>query len=643
MKVIIGAGPAGLYAAIKLRKAGIKDVVIYDPRAGEYTRPGHLNENAFRKAEDGIGKKFWQGRFGHIKDFERALYEEALKLGIKIEKKRFVGLREDSKNPGVIVNDGTNDEFVPADYVFDCTGSRRDVIKEVNALCPESPLKLKDVTDVPVKNHFLAYVKLSEDQLDRINEAHELEPLRTLDSLSFARSIVKLRELGWKEFTTPRCYGVYFGKGKSCLYLQTPDNLAKTDHDRWVQTVLECHITPVGYQHLPPSKKYSHKPRFVAFPVSAQALEQVSYKGKNLPEVIALGDAQIDPNYYLAHGIRNGMSRIDALFDTMEIFDGKIYYFNEGDYLAEIQNLLREHKQQVIEEANEQRKAFADALELARLHFKQALILTSDVSEKSTFTKILTEIEARQSYAKGSKLFAECHSANKVKLAIYSVDTLVAKLNLIHIDLLKAYSDLPASFGVERKDAKDLLLHLATSWKDVGNELYKKGRLQDAIEAYKKAIDIYNLPTIQGTQSLQELPIHSNLVIAYSNAKMYNEAIVTAQMALDVYQQYTGADRPAALYEKLVFNLIKTLCAQGEEFLATSKNDKASSCHQQAQLLMKTHKEALSEKIALQINQKINELQKRIPKNSEALTALGVFTLGKTEGVSTPTKEFNFN
>ena len=39
MYVIIGAGPAGLYAAIKLRLAGIRDLVIYDPRAGNYTRP----------------------------------------------------------------------------------------------------------------------------------------------------------------------------------------------------------------------------------------------------------------------------------------------------------------------------------------------------------------------------------------------------------------------------------------------------------------------------------------------------------------------------------------------------------------------------------------------------------------------------
>ncbi len=73
-KVIIGAGPAGLYTAIKLRKAGVKDVVVYDPRAGDYTRPGHLNRNVFSRAQDGLGFNFWSGdKVGHIKDLERAL------------------------------------------------------------------------------------------------------------------------------------------------------------------------------------------------------------------------------------------------------------------------------------------------------------------------------------------------------------------------------------------------------------------------------------------------------------------------------------------------------------------------------------------------------------------------------------------
>ena len=55
---IIGVGPAGLFTAIKLKKEGVDDLIVLDPRAGVYTRPGHLNINVFRSAEIGIDESF---------------------------------------------------------------------------------------------------------------------------------------------------------------------------------------------------------------------------------------------------------------------------------------------------------------------------------------------------------------------------------------------------------------------------------------------------------------------------------------------------------------------------------------------------------------------------------------------------------
>jgi tetratricopeptide (TPR) repeat protein len=612
-KVIIGAGPAGLYTAIKLRKAGIYDVTVYDPRAGKYTRPGHLNRNVFATAQEGLGIEFWpEDTIGHIKDLERALYKEAKRLGIKIENKRFVRLQADPKKPGVVVDGEGGEETVEADYVFDCTGTRREVVAAVNKVVPDSPLKLTTITELPVRNHFLAYVKVSKREWARFEENNSRirNFPETIDALDFAQSIIKLRALGWNEFKFPRCYGMEFGKDKVCMYLHAPDNLSKKDYDSWVQTVLECYTKPIHYEHLPPSPK----PRFLPFRASAQALQEVSYKGKNLPTVITLGDAQIDFDYYLAHGIRDGMERIDALFDHIEAFDNHIHYFDSTEYLQTINRLLSRHKEAVINEADKMRKSFVDALDAAQLKFRQALLLSKDDQEKRVISDTLKEIEVRQAYAKARQMFVKCHNkSNQVVVTPVSIDGVIVKLNQIHTDLLKAYSGLPASFVTEKKDVQDLLTYLAVSWKEVGNALFKAHKLPEAIDAYKKALDVYNLDGFIAKHILKELSIYSNLAIVYLQSKLYSDAIAAAKAALSIFDSCEAEDQPAALREKIVFNLIKALCAQAEDFLLSQKINEANLLHLKAKNIMNTHESKLTKQTLRSIQDIINELQKHLP------------------------------
>ena len=636
MIVIVGAGPAGLYTAIKFAKAGVTDLVVVDPRAGSYTRPGHLKRNAFMKAEVGIGSYFWGRDSGHIKDLERNLYKKAQDLGIRIEQKSFVRFQSDTAAPSVVVTNTEGvEEHLSADYVFDCTGSKRTVVHSVNSAVPDSPLKLTTITELPATNHFLAYVKMDKSQLynmnissanyrssgslgssvvsitifdfisllqgsSRLNDGqYTHSQSSTPEALRFAQNIVKLRALGWNEMSLPRCYGQEFGtlQNKACLYLQTPANLAETDYDKWVQTVLECYHTPVHYEHLPASKKYPSKPRFHSFKTAAQVLDKFSFKGDGLPTVIALGDAQIDPDYFLAHGIYDGMSRIDTLFDVLEIRDGKIAEFNSDAYLSRVQEQIAAHKSAIIETASHQRRFFSDSLTTAQTQFTEALRLSDSSDEKAVFQTILREIAERQRFEKAKTLFSTYFDAeSRIKSKEYSNDVLMTKLQALPPELLKVINESPESFGDIRQQALTLLVAVAAGFKDLGNA-FKSRNNSKAIANYKLALDIYNLPMVENKYPFNELVLYSNLAIAYLHAKQYPEMIASEKTALEVYERCPKDDTSAALHEKIVCNLIKGLCAQAHEFLLSQNADAARTCHEEAQSLFATYAPTLRDNL----------------------------------------------
>ncbi|MGQ3887510.1 tetratricopeptide repeat protein [Legionella sp. CNM-1927-20] len=612
--MIIGAGPAGLYTAIKFRKKGLRNIVIYDPRAGNYTRPGHLNASVFERAQKGLKEDFWpENKVGHIKDLEKILYKEAKNLGIQIENKRFIRLHKNTQKPGVVVETENGEEIIEADYVFDCTGTRREVINAVNKITSNSPFQLIPITEPPVHNHFLAYVKMS--QIDwyhfNFNMERIVDDPTSIDPLSFTRSIIELRKLGWKEFKLPRCYGMEFGKDKICLYLHAPDPLAKENYDKWVQTVLESYTKPIHYQHLPSSKQ---KPDFLAFPMNAQALKDVSYKGEGLPTVIALGDAQIDFDYYLAHGIEDGIDRIDALFKHMAILNNDIYYFDSEEYLHSVIAHLSDHKKALISEAEEVRKSFVDALEIAKTKLETAYKSTNNAKEQFTIIEMLKEIKARQNYEEARKIFADYHNeSNQVMLTKTPLDKIVERLNKIQTRLTEAHNMLPTSFSKERKDTKELLSYLAISFKAVGNTYFRKKNLPQAIDAYQKALEIYNLDYLSATHITQKLPIYSNLIITCLQNKQYSEAIFLANKALSILDDWPAEEtRPLALQEKIIFNLIKASCVLAQE-LAAENQAEARHYYIQAQAVLERNANLFSPETLRSVNEIINPLRNQFP------------------------------
>lgn len=396
--VIIGAGPSGLYTAIKYRQAGFTDLVVYDPRAGNYTRPGHINANAFRRAQEGIKKDIWPNVIGHINDLEIGLYKEAKKLGIHIENKKFVRLHPDVEQPGVVLSnteDNCAEETVAADYVFDCSGNRRVVVSALNATDPDSTLRLTTFADLPVRHHFLAYVAINKEDWKQLKErsAYIQRNPETIDPSAYTQSLLKLRKLGWKEFLYPRFYGrEFFGEDKICMYFHAPENLSENDYEEWVQTVLELYSKPISYVRPPPG---AAKTQFMPFTSKAQVLKAFVYKGKNLPTVVPEGDTLIDFDSYLAHGIYKGLKRINLLFEHLRFTSAHSFDFDSDNYSIQIDRLLQKQKTRIIDAAEETRHALSKALKEAEPKLNAALKVTGDPFLEVAIQDVLKDLRSR--------------------------------------------------------------------------------------------------------------------------------------------------------------------------------------------------------------------------------------------------------
>ncbi|KTD65434.1 hypothetical protein [Legionella shakespearei] len=606
--VIIGGGPVGLYLAYKLRKAGVakENIVVYEPRAGEYARPGHINGDIFEKLNDELQQKKWPSdKTGHIKDVENILHSQVIESAINIERKRFVRFSDDAAHPGVVVADAEGrEETVACSHVFDCSGNQRVVINEVNEAVTPAPFTVKPISKkVEVKNHFLAFVKMSEAHLRRINISHLNEPssgitslyalfnaLHTPEpsSLEYARTIEKLRSFGWNQFGLPNCYGMNFTKGKVCLYMECPDNLPQEQQEAWVQAVINAttNSTDITFEQLPPTKKSYRKPRFNSFKVDPMEVQQVGYQGDGFPLVVASGDAQIEPNYVLAHGVKDGLRRVDQMIEEMIIVDRSIAYFDEKEYQRAITGQLDKHRQAIIQHYNKRSIYFRDKLQKAEREYSAALTGTLESTEREQFNTSLIEIKARLGYLNAEERLTKLHDySGKVSFVKSSTDTLAAELSEIQDALLVALNGLPASFVTERQRSEEMFLEATVTWKGLGGALFQKKKYAQALEAYEQALSNYQNPLLAGKYPLEELVLHSNSVLCLKNMGRKTDAIVLAKNAIEKYP-----DTPEFLVirQKVMYQLLKTL---NDEFKGTVPKDDLVKW----QLFVACHKNLLNE------------------------------------------------
>ncbi|KTD41783.1 FAD-dependent oxidoreductase [Legionella parisiensis] len=569
--VIIGAGPSGLYTAIQLKKAGVEDVIVYDPRAGEYVRPGHINSTVLERAEIGVGVKFNfpTDKTAHIKDVERLLWKHALSLGIPVEQKIFVGFSPDPKGVIVVDKEG-KEEKIACDYVMDCTGSKRLVVNAVNEFsqAPIKPFKTSLVTeDVTVRNHLLAYVKIDERSLKVSNHVQPTPmSISGISSLEFARGMERLRQFGWHEFALPRCYNMPFGKDKACFYVETPDDLTPDQKETWLQAVLETRTGDDGisFQLLSDSKKYKNKPRLTTFSVNPMELSPFSHQEHGLPTVITQGDTQIDPNYFLAHGIIDSFDRIDQMIKGMKISGGKIIYFQQQDYEHDVQHDLEKHREALITHYKERKEYFIVWLQKAKGYYEVAIDRTKLPEEKLLFAERIKEIEGRIAY----------HNALKIVRENILVTPKLSDLIEAKECLMLAQQKLP-SVSKEREDTNQKLNLLLPMFEDVGKKLYQEDNFCLALKAYQEAL---NLSRIQVPRDeTTGVILHTMMISCYRKLHLGDKALLQAREALETCSLGTE------IQKEIIFNAIKAAM----EGLLSNKEENPIAAKQSIRMIAK--------------------------------------------------------
>ncbi|MDR3501472.1 MAG: hypothetical protein P4L79_02720 [Legionella sp.] len=532
---IIGAGPIGLYLAYKLKTKGIK-ATIFDPRAGVYVRPGHVNTEDMEKVLNEINEDIPITKRIHIKDIERVLYDKIQELYVPVEKKSFLRLNTEGK--GIIVaNDEKIEEFIRCDFVFDCTGSKRSVVNAVNSAITPAPFTIKPiVSEVNVKNNFLAYVTMTRNHQQVIdlfeNKANTFKP-ELEEPLAYARRIEQLRALGWKELGYPKYYSVGFDKNKVCIYMEAPDNLPTELQSTWVDTLLRsmCGVDSISFQQLPSSKK----PRFMQFQVYPQEVLEVAYENKNYPTVLPLGDAQIEPHYRLALGLKSGMGRVDLLIEHIEAYN--IAYFDAQEYFSLIKKSLGDHRKRVAMLFEDRAEYHANWLIQAKKHYSEAIQKAKKQHESTiNFEKTLTEINAQINYKEAQKLLVELGSTDEImQLVKNTPEQMKLQLSSIYNLLKNAQANLPESFTEEHAKLTQNLAHLANLWKELGNHYFKKLLFSSAKSMYEKGLAIYENLKPQEAHALHELTLFSNLIVCKRKLNDKKEIIELGKTALSKY------------------------------------------------------------------------------------------------------------
>ncbi|MCW8450325.1 hypothetical protein [Legionella quinlivanii] len=460
--VISGAGLGGLYTANRLINEGVKpeNIIIIDPRAGRYTRPGHINHSTFAKVERYTHISTHHSSAHHIKELERRMYERLSLSGVSFREESFIDLQPhtNTQESGVITKDKKGKQHVyPAAYVFDCSGKDAVVAQAVNRHQEKSNqdvvFKSTQLADVnPITDHLVAHVRVSNHiSIDDFSFKGNTDPVPMHYKRASPEKNVstkeELRKMGWNFETFPGFYTYsQSGSDKICLYMESPLNMPEQKQKEWINLVLS--INSQGrvnsYMELKPSNTYAYKPRIMQFKSEPHVLNRASFKSSDLPTVIVGFDALKGFDYREASGVDSGIDCFELMLKHIEIQNGNI---KNIDLQAIDQNVLNyihgKYKKDLISRLADRQESINNGYEyFSDIYEKAAAALPESDSAKKKYRDTAAQL-ANQS---AMTLFSSLESRDKDELK--SLEALNKCLRM----MIRAKTLLPASATQEHHD-----------------------------------------------------------------------------------------------------------------------------------------------------------------------------------------------
>lgn len=499
---IVGAGPVGLYAALKLIKSGVnpKEITIIDPRHGNYTRPGHLNTRIFNEAYQGLGMPQTRRTVGHICELEDILYQLLQKTSVNFVRQKFESIKvktNEDKTKGIILD---NDQVISANYVFDCSGALRVVVNDINKKMQQqskpphfsySPI----TTNYRTKEHLVAYVQADPADVEAMHHVSSDEPLAT-DPKVWYEQLQSLRKFGWKQCAAPYTYAQKFAKDEICFYTEAPDDLAEEDTGKWMRTVVDRLARPkkLSYRNYQATELPGLKPKIQRFKLFPHKINTIGFSHPDFPNAIICGDATDQPDYRMAHGVSKAMAYLNEIFKDIEVLNGKIEYLDMDSLDLVIAKEKKEFLGEVIAQAEDiaqkERRFTEDSVELFEAH-------PESIDQKDN---LIVEVKAHHyhlqadnSFKKslhGKKLIDEMSDLNEINKAIEKY--ILAKSTYLQINDVNE---------IEKIDQKLDMYHEQLF--ALASKLFSKNAYERALLAYNAVFKIISSTSLLNSKRLE--------------------------------------------------------------------------------------------------------------------------------------------